>query len=192
MADGAVKPAEEPVIRVQLDPTDEAWVRAAFAAHGRELYHFATRSLGDRGLAEEAVQDTFVRAWRAADRFDESVGSLRTWLFAIIRNVIIDMTRARAVRPPLASDEPNDAPLLWGESSDEDFERVLSSWQVEEAIRRLSDDHRTALVAVHYEGRTYQEVAHQLGVPAGTVKSRVYYALKQLRLLLDELGWADG
>jgi RNA polymerase sigma-70 factor, ECF subfamily len=191
MAEGAVKPTGGSLPGVRLDPADEAWVRAAFAAHGRELYHFATRSLGDRGLAEEAVQDTFVRAWRAADRFDESVGSLRTWLFAIIRNVIIDMTRARAVRPPLASDEPGDTPLLWGESSDEDFERLLSAWQVEEAIRRLSDDHRAALVAVHFEGRSYLEVGQHLGVPAGTVKSRVYYALKQLRLLLDELGWSD-
>jgi RNA polymerase sigma-70 factor (ECF subfamily) len=189
MAERAVPP--NTAVVVGLDPADEAWVRAAFLAHGRELYHFAVRSLGDRGLAEEAVQDTFVRAWRAADRFDETVGSLRTWLFAIIRNVVIDMSRARAVRPPLASEGPGDGPLVWGERSDEDFERLLGAWQVEEAIRRLSEDHRIALVAVHYEGRSYQEVASRLGVPAGTVKSRVYYALKQLRLLLDELGWTD-
>src|SRR4051812_12969372 len=79
----------------------ERWLAEAYAAHGRELYRFAHRSLGDAGLAEEAVQDTFLRAWRAAERFDESLGSLRTWLFAIIRNVIIDVTRARAVRPAL-------------------------------------------------------------------------------------------
>ena len=74
-------------------------VRAVYAAHGPELYRFALRSLGDRGLAEEAVQETFVRAWQAANRFDDALGSLRTWLFAIIRNVVIDLSRARAVRP---------------------------------------------------------------------------------------------
>ena len=78
--------------------TDDG-VRAVYAAHGPELYRFAFRSLGDRGLAEEAVQETFVRAWRAADRFDDALGSLRTWLFAIVRNVVIDLSRARAVRP---------------------------------------------------------------------------------------------
>src|ERR1051326_1560789 len=88
--------------------TDDG-VRAVYAAHGPELYRFALRSLGDRGLAEEAVQETFVRAWRAADRFDDELGSLRTWLFAIVRNVVIDLSRARAVRPQIAahSDAPD-------------------------------------------------------------------------------------
>src|SRR5215469_1195398 len=91
-------------------------VRAVYAAHGPELYRFALRSLGDRGLAEEAVQETFVRAWQAADRFDESLGSLRTWLFAIIRNVVIDMSRARSVRPALAAQgDPQDVIVLHDE-----------------------------------------------------------------------------
>ena len=82
--------------------TDAEWVAAAYAAHGRELYRFALRSLGDSGLAEEAVQTTYLRAWRAAARFDESLGSMRTWLFAIVRNVVVDMARARNARPSLA------------------------------------------------------------------------------------------
>ena len=65
---------------------DAEWVSAAYAAHGPELYRFALRSLGDSGLAEEAVQSTYLRAWRNADRFDDDLGSLRTWLFAIISN----------------------------------------------------------------------------------------------------------
>src|SRR3954464_11680492 len=77
-------------------------VREAYAAHSGELYGFAVRSLGDAGLAEEAVQETFVRAWRAGERFDPKIGSLRTWLFAILRNVVIDLGRARSVRPGVA------------------------------------------------------------------------------------------
>src|SRR3954469_16053213 len=80
--------------------TRERDVREAYAAHAGELYGFATRSLGDAGLAEEAVQETFLRAWRAGDRFDPQIGSLRTWLFAILRNVVIDLSRAPAARPP--------------------------------------------------------------------------------------------
>jgi RNA polymerase sigma-70 factor (ECF subfamily) len=162
-------------------------VRAVYAAHGPELFRFALRSLGDRGLAEEAVQETFVRAWQAADRFDEALGSLRTWLFAIVRNVVIDMTRARAVRPALSSvGRPEDTIVL-----DDDIEQVLVTWQMEEALQKLSDEHRDALVEVHYKARPYHEVARELGVPVGTVKSRVYYALKAMRLALEELGWSD-
>src|SRR5436853_7437430 len=107
--------------------TDDG-VRAVYAAHGPELYRFAVRSLGDTGLAEEAVQETFVRAWQAAYRFDDALGSLRTWLFAIVRNVVIDLSRARAVRPPLAPDIPLTDPA----TVDDEIERVLVAWQVEE------------------------------------------------------------
>jgi RNA polymerase sigma-70 factor, ECF subfamily len=166
----------------------DAGVRTVYAAHGAELYRFAFRSLGDRGLAEEAVQETFVRAWQASDRFDDALGSLRTWLFAIVRNVVIDLSRARAVRPSLAAESTTTTDL--GDLSD-DIDRVLTSWQVEEALRMLSDEHRSALVEVHYKGRAYGDVAADLGVPVGTVKSRVYYALKAMRLALEELGWSD-
>src|SRR5438445_9871695 len=112
--------------------TDDG-VRAVYAAYGPELFRFAMRSLSDRGLAEEAVQETFVRAWRAADRFDDELGSLRTWLFAIVRNVVIDLSRARAVRPGLSSgSRTNDEIVL-----DDDVERVLVAWQGEEALPKL-------------------------------------------------------
>jgi RNA polymerase sigma-70 factor (ECF subfamily) len=160
-------------------------VRTVYAAHGPELYRFARRSLGDAGLAEEAVQETFLRAWQAAERFDETLGSLRTWLFAIIRNVVIDLSRARAVRPELAGNA-----TARDHAVDDDIDRVLAAWQVEEALRLIGDEHRVALVEVHYKGRSYAEVAGDLGVPVGTVKSRVFYALKAMRLALEELGWA--
>src|SRR5947209_2321740 len=85
--------------------TGERDVRDAYAAHAGELYGFALRSLGDAGLAEEAVQETFLRAWRAGERYDPQISPLRTWLFAIMRNVVIDLSRARAARPKLAAPE---------------------------------------------------------------------------------------
>jgi RNA polymerase sigma-70 factor (ECF subfamily) len=165
--------------------TDDG-VRSVYSAHGGELYRFALRSLGDAGLAEEAVQETFLRAWQAAERFDETLGSLRTWLFAIVRNVVIDQSRARAVRPELASPGTQGTET----SVDDDIDRVLAAWQVEEALRKIGEEHRVALVEVHYKGRAYAEVAVDLGVPVGTVKSRVFYALKAMRLALEELGWS--
>jgi RNA polymerase sigma-70 factor (ECF subfamily) len=167
--------------------TDEQ-VRAVYAAHGGELFGFARRALGDDGLAEEAVQETFVRAWQAADRFDGRLGSLRTWLFAILRNVVIDLSRARAVRPPVAAGEAaaRNEPIVMAE-----LDRVLVTWQVEEALRRVSPEHRQVLVEVHCRGRSYAEVSAELGIPTGTVKSRVFYGLKAMRLALDELGLGD-
>jgi RNA polymerase sigma-70 factor (ECF subfamily) len=163
--------------------THELGVREAYAAHAGELYGFALRSLEDSGLAEEAVQDTFLRAWRAGDRFDPEIGSLRTWLFAILRNVVIDLGRARSTRPVVTGDVP--------EQGHEPFEDMLLTWQVEEALRRIGDQHRRVLVETYLRGRPYAEVATELGVPEGTIKSRVYYGLRALRNALEEMGY-DG
>jgi RNA polymerase sigma-70 factor (ECF subfamily) len=163
--------------------TRERDVREAYAAHAAELYGFAVRSLADPGLAEEAVQETFLRAWRAGERFDPQIGSLRTWLFAILRNVVIDLGRARASRPTVA--EGGIEPTV------EPFDEALLSWQIEEAMRRIGEQHRQVLVETYYRGRPYAEVAEQLGVPEGTVKSRVYYGLRALRVVLEEMGYED-
>ncbi|HEV7398758.1 MAG TPA: sigma-70 family RNA polymerase sigma factor [Solirubrobacterales bacterium] len=163
--------------------TRERDVREAYAAHAAELYGFAVRSLADPGLAEEAVQETFLRAWRAGERFDPQIGSLRTWLFAILRNVVIDLGRARSSRPGVAEGGI--------EPSVEPFDEALLSWQIEEAMRRIGDDHRRVLVETYYRGRPYAEVAAELGVPEGTVKSRVYYGLRALRVVLEEMGYED-
>lgn len=166
----------------------DADLRVAYTAHGPELYRFALRSLGDEGLAEEAVQDTFVRAWRAADRYDPSRGSLRTWLFAICRNAIIDLHRARSARPATLWQEEG---VARDESADpkNPIEEKMAAWQIEEALRSISEEHRYAIVETYYKGRSYKELAAELGVPEGTLRSRVFYGLKALRLTLEEIGW---
>jgi RNA polymerase sigma-70 factor (ECF subfamily) len=142
--------------------TRERDVREAYAAHSGELYGFAVRSLGEAELAEQAVQETFLRAWRAGDRFDPEIGSLRTWLFAILRDVLIDLGCAR---------------------------ESLLPWQVEEAMRRIDERYRQVLVETHYRGRPYAEVATELGVPEGTVKSRAYDGLRALKVALEEVSF---
>jgi RNA polymerase sigma-70 factor (ECF subfamily) len=150
--------------------------------HGGELFGFARRALGDAGAAEEVVQDTFVRAWRARQSFDAKLGTLRTWLFAIERNVVIDHARARAVRrtEPLADDVAVQV---------DDLERAMVGWQVEEAVQNLRAEHRHVLLETYYCGRASRDVAADLGIPEGTVRSRLFYALRSLRLALEEIGW---
>lgn len=169
----------------RIEAADEQGLHAAFVAHGGELFGFARRSLGDPGAAEEVVQETFVRAWRARDRFDPSLGSLRTWLFAIARRLVIDHARARALRQ--ADPLPDEVRL----GADDGVERAMLGWQVEEAIRRLRPEHRQVLIETYYRARPGREVAKELGIPEGTVRSRLFYALQSLRLILEEMGW-DG
>jgi RNA polymerase sigma-70 factor, ECF subfamily len=164
------------------EAADEEGLRAAFLAHSGELYGYARRSLSDSGAAEEVVQETFIRAWRARARFDPDLGSLRTWLFAIERRIVIDHARSRALRQ--TSPLPEDLVQIG-----DDIEKALVGWQVEEALRRLRDDHRQVLVETYYRGRSGREVAIELGIPEGTVRSRLFYALQSLRLILDEMGW---
>ena len=165
------------------EAADAEGLRAAFVAHSGELYGFARRSLSDSGAAEEVVQETFIRAWRARQRFDPELGSLRTWLFAIERRIVIDHARSRAVRQTTAL--PEDLAQIG-----DDIERALVGWQVDEALRRLRHEHRRVLVETYYRGRSGREVALELGIPEGTVRSRLFYALQSLRLTLDEMGWA--
>jgi len=172
------------VIPTAGELADEQGLSAAFTAHGGELFGYARRSLGDPGLAEEAVQETFVRAWRSRDRFDPSLGGIRTWLFAIERRIIIDLARKRAVRS--LDRLPHEVP-----PEDSELDQAMRGWLVEEALRRLRPEHRTVVVEIYFRGRPSAEVATLLGIPEGTVRSRLFYALKALRLALDEIGWNE-
>lgn len=163
------------------DVTSVAALHDQFAG---PLFVFALRALGDRGAAEEVVQDTLVNAWRHADRYDPERGAVSTWLFAMARNRVIDSMRRRSVRPEVVVDLTDRALA----EDDLELDRVLEAWQIAEGLSGLSDDHRSAILEVHYRGRSVAEAAAVLGVPEGTVKSRVYYGLKALRLRLEEMG----
>ena len=182
----AVQVSDAPPVAAGLD--DEGAVHAAYLVHGPELYRFAVRGLGDPGAAEDVVQETFLRAWRARDRFDADVASLRVWLFAIARNAVIDHARAAGARPWQGNlIDPPSAEAAAG-AVDDGTEQLMRSWALEEALQRLSPEHRQALVETALKERPHLEVAADLGIPVGTVRSRIFYGLKALRIALDEMG----
>jgi RNA polymerase sigma-70 factor (ECF subfamily) len=159
-------------------------MRTLYRTYGPELYGFAVNSLGDRQLAEEVVQDVFTRVWRHADSFDPSRASFRTWIYGIARNAIIDLKRRSSVRPSVAT-----APEDLDDGPGEDvLERALLVWQVSAALERLTPEHRQVIRLAHFQGMRLREIAELTGLPLGTVKSRVSYALRGMRLALEEMG----
>jgi RNA polymerase sigma-70 factor, ECF subfamily len=158
-------------------------LRDAFVSLGGEMVGFARRSLIAKELGDDAVQETFSRAWRSRANFDPSKGSLKTWLYAIERNAIIDVMRQQArVATDLLDSESEGASM-------DGLEDAIVSWQVEDALRRLHVDHRRVIQELYFNGRTGAEVSALLEIPEGTVRSRAFYGLKSLRLMLSEEGW---
>ena len=163
---------------------DEEIVAALYYEYHRPLLAFVLRLTdGDRQWAEDVVQETMIRAWRSADRLDDRTSSLMPWLATVSRRIVIDHRRQREVRPP----EVGDGPLENLPMADE-MDGLLRRVVVTEALESLSPAHRQALTETVLRDRTVNQAAEYLGIPVGTVKSRVYYALRALRVALAERG----
>lgn len=166
-------------------------VGESYALHAPELYRFAQRQLGDDCAAEEAVQEVFLRAWKSADRFRPELASLRVWLFAIACNVVIDETRSR-LRHDRRMLAARTAAAEAGEMSTDFASTTIDRRLVHAALLRISADQRTAVVETYLRGRPYRDVAADLDVPQATLRSRVHFGLKALRLTLEEMGVRRG
>ena len=166
---------------------DADLVRLLHDEHGGALFAFCVRFTGDRQRAEDVVQEVLLRAWRHLDSLDLGERPVRPWLFAVARNVLTDLHRAQSSRPRLVGDETVLAQVV--EGTDE-VDRAVESWTMTAALRRLSAEHREVLVQSYWLGRSVTETSDVLGIPAGTVKSRTYYAMRALRLALEEMGVA--
>jgi RNA polymerase sigma-70 factor (ECF subfamily) len=167
-----------------LDLGTDAGMRHALLVYGPELRSFAARRLGSWASAEDAVQETLLRAWKSAERFDAERGSLRGWLFSILRNLLVDLARARARRPVTT------AAVVEAGSPDE-TELVLGSLTINAALRKLSADHRQVIYHCYVRQRPHSEVAELLGVPVGTIRSRLFYARDAMKNALAAVGATD-
>ena len=167
-----------------ISPAEDTALRTLFEQHAAPLLSYALRlTAGDRGRAEDVLQETMLRAWRHPEALDEARGPVRSWLFTVARNVAVDAHRARRARPTEVGDEA----LALVPAGDE-IEHALDTWLLADAMSSLTPDHRAVLVETYYRGRSVAEAASALGVPPGTVKSRTFYALRALKLALEERG----
>ncbi len=160
-------------------------VAELYRRYAGKLYRFGINLLGDAGLAEELVQECLVRLWRTAGRFDIGRGTVGAYLFVIARSVAADL-RKRPSSRPLAPVEDAQVP-----PEPDNAERIVEALMVQDALESLSPAHREVLTLVTQEGLTQSQVANRLGLPLGTVKTRMFHGLKALRAALAERGY-DG
>jgi RNA polymerase sigma-70 factor (ECF subfamily) len=172
------------VWRPSAEDQSSTFVRAVYAEHAPALLNYVTRLTGDRAKAEDIVQETVLRAWRHADQLGSDDRPLRPWLFTVAARLVVDDRRARGSRPQEVNGD-----LLELVPAGDRLDRMLDHWQVMDALNTLSPVHRQAIVETYYRGYSVNEAAVVLGVPPGTVKSRAFYALRALRLALEERGW---
>ena len=159
-----------------------------YRRYAARLYGLGLRLMGDRGMAEDLVQETFVRLWRSAPGFNPELGSVRTFTFTIARRAAVDLLRRRASRPlPVGEGAAERADVPQGEA----FDALLLSLDVRDALGALSDKHREVLELMVDEDLGRAEIAERLGVPVGTVKTRAFYGLRALRTELEERGILD-
>lgn len=173
------------VLRLRSDPTSpvDDGFREIVEAHEAAVHGFLRRRVHDPGRAEDLTQEVFLRAWRHAAQYDPERADLRGWLLGIARNLVIDSHRADAARPRRGGGDELLAVLPAPDQTD----AAVASWSMADALQRLSAPHRDVLLCLYYRRWTLVETAGHLGVPIGTVKSRSTYALRALRLVLEEM-----
>ncbi|NUS72678.1 MAG: sigma-70 family RNA polymerase sigma factor [Corynebacteriales bacterium] len=164
------------------DERAERFIAELYAAYARPLLAFVSRLTGgDRGWAEDVVQETLLRAWHNEEKLRAGGENMfRPWLMTVARRIVIDEQRRRSSRPA----ETDDAQLERVPTEGDTSEAVVNSITVDAAMRQLSDSHRQVLIETYFRGRSVTEAADVLQLPPGTVKSRVYYALRTMRQTL--------
>jgi RNA polymerase sigma-70 factor (ECF subfamily) len=160
---------------------DRGAFEVLYARYARPVFGLALRRLGDRGRAEDAVQETFASIWRAARSYRPERGPGAPWLYAVARNAITDRGRARAEPPAEVPDEPSPEA-----GPPERAEAGWTAWRVHRALEELSANERSVIELAYWSGLSQSEIAEFLGIPLGTVKTRTRAALARLADLLEE------
>jgi RNA polymerase sigma-70 factor, ECF subfamily len=163
---------------------DRSAFELLYKRYARAVLGLALRRLGDRGRAEEAVQETFTSIWRSAASYRPERGPGAPWLYAVARHAIVDRFRARSEPPAEAPEEAATEP-----GPAERAESSFVAWRIHRALEELPENERTVVELAYWGGMSQSEVAEYLNVPLGTVKTRTRSGLRRLADLLEgELG----
>ena len=161
---------------------DSHLLRALHDEHAAAVWRYVVHLTGDSAGAEDIVQETLLRAWRRPTVLDQDESSARAWLFTVARNLVIDRYRSARNRHEVGTDELPEV------ATADRMDALFDSLVIIDALATLSMEHRAVIVHAYYGGRSIAEIALELEVPEGTVKSRLHYGLRALRLALQEKG----
>jgi RNA polymerase sigma-70 factor (ECF subfamily) len=164
---------------------EAALMKALYDEHAVVLWRYALRLTGDASLAEDVVQETLLRAWQHPEVIGDTERSARAWLFTVARNLIIDDRRSARHRNVVGSTDVEGAPE---QATPDEVNSALDRLLIADAMAQLSVEHRAVIERSYYRGWTTAQIATDLGIAEGTVKSRLHYAVRALRLTLQELG----
>jgi RNA polymerase sigma-70 factor (ECF subfamily) len=179
---GSAQREEEARLLVEAGRGDVDALRALYRSFEKPLYNLGLRWLQDAALAEELVQEVTLRVWRRASMFDPARGAASSWIFGIARNVAADLARARSRAPVPVGEPVGDGSEPWNE------EAAWRQWEIGKAVQTLPVERRQVVLLAYVHQFTQSEIAKALGVPLGTVKTRLYQGLRQLRASLIEMG----
>lgn len=160
---------------------DERGLAALYDAHAAPVWRYVVSLTGDRAGADDIVQEALLRAWRTPRILDDPA-SARAWLMTVARNLVIDEARSARRRHEAVVAEPPET------ERPDDTDALFDALLIEDALATLSHDHRAVIVTAYYGGRSTAQTAQELGIPEGTVKSRLHYGMRALRLALQERG----
>jgi RNA polymerase sigma-70 factor (ECF subfamily) len=161
---------------------DAERLAALYDAHAGPVWRYVVHLTGDRAGADDVVQETLLRAWRTPRILAQDPATTRSWMFTVARHLVVDDVRsARRRREIVVDDVPERAQA---DATEALFEAIL----IEEALAALTAEHRAVVIRAYFGGLTVAEMAGELEIPEGTVKSRLHYGLRALRLALQEKG----
>ena len=164
---------------------EAALMKALYEEHAGPLWRYALRLTSDASRAEDVVQETLLRAWQHPEVIGATERSARAWLFTVARNMIIDERRSPKFRNVVASLEDSGVPER---STPDEVDSTLDKMLIADAMAQMSADHRAVVERSYYRGWTTAQIAADLDIAEGTVKSRLHYAVRALRLSLQEMG----
>ena len=156
-------------------------LRELYSHYAKALHGYVEQFCPDRSSADDIVQETFIRAWRHLPQLRTDDRMIRPWLFRVARNLLTDANRAARARPKMVPAEPTREA-----GTDSGLDEVLDRQLLSAAFRHLSPAHQSVLLETFYRGGTTAAVARELGIPHGTARSRLHYALDALRQQLQE------
>lgn len=161
---------------------EAARLGALYDAHAAPIWRYVVRLTGDRAGADDIVQETLLRAWRTPRILSDDPEHTRSWMYTVARHLVIDEVRSAHHRREITVDAPPELAVR------DDTDAILDAILIEDALAELAEVHRQVVIRAYFGSRTVAEIAAELAIPEGTVKSRLHYGLRALRLGLQEKG----